>query len=176
MRSYFLFLCDAGSKRQQAAAEGGSGSTEQTGGTRKGAASAQRDATADAKHTCDSSVVAANDCSQDASSQQGGVGKRGRTEEEAPLSQRRPRRAGRSASPAVAPPTQERAKQTRAPKRPRATRVERGFKRRKLAEQIAISTTTVDRIVGGRYEWRVADYRRTEGGKRQRTIVFDDEG
>ena len=91
-------------------------------------------------------------------------------------SQRRPRRAGRSASPPAAPPTQKRRKRTRAQSAPQITRVERGLKRRRLAEQIQVSTTTVDRTVGGQYEWRVATYKRKENGKRQRTIVFDDGG
>ena len=136
------------------------------------AAGTQQARTETVAHTCSGED---NEGSQRTNSQET-PRKRGREGGDAPLSQRRPRRDGHKAASPAAPSTQKRSKRTRAPGAPPVGRIERGFKKRKLVEQIAVSTTTVDRTVGGLYEWRVATYRRTESGKRQRTIVFDDGG
>ena len=60
--------------------------------------------------------------------------------------------------------------------------VERGAKKRKTVTQIRISTQTVERIVGGKYQWRTSAYEDEQGNaqrKRPRLrwkLVYDDGG
>ena len=97
-------------------------------------------------------------------------------EREGPISQRRPRRRVRGEEEQAVPPQQKKRRRTKAGSET-IRRVERGTKRRRMVDQIQVSTTTVARTVGGEYEWRVSSYHRErERGKRQRRLTYDDGG